>query len=44
MLSGDNGILQKATEAKKNTEIATIIEQARTDILAQIAENKGKIV
>lgn len=42
MLSGDNGILQKATEAKTNTERASIIEQARTDILGQIAENKGK--
>ena len=42
MLSGDNGILQKATNAKIDTEKASIIEQARTDILAQIAENKGK--
>ena len=42
MLSGDNSILQKATDAKTNTEKASIIEQARTDILAQISENKGK--
>ncbi len=42
MLSGDNSILQRATDAKINTEKASIIEQARTDILAQIAENKGE--
>ena len=42
MLSGNNGILQRATDAKKQTERATIIETAKTDILGQIAENKGK--
>ena len=42
MLAGDNGILQRATDAKTNTERANIIEQARTDILGQIAENKGE--
>lgn len=42
MLSGDNSILQKATDAKTSTEKATIIEQAKTDILGQIAENKGE--
>ena len=41
MLSGDNGILQRATDAKIRTEKATIIESAKTDILGQIAENKG---
>ena len=41
MLSGDNGILQRATEAKTNTERISVIEQAQTDILGQIAENKG---
>ena len=41
MLSGDNSILQKATEAKTRTERATIIESAQTDILGQQAENKG---
>ena len=42
MLSGDNSILQKATDAKERTERASIIEQARTDILGQVAENKGE--
>ena len=42
MLSWDNGILQKATDAKTNTERASVIEQARTYILGQIAENKGE--
>ena len=32
MLSGDNGILQKSTDAKINTEKAQIIENAQTDI------------
>ena len=41
MLSGDNGVLQRATDAKEKTERATIIETAKTDILGQIAENKG---
>ena len=44
MLSGDNGILQKATDAKTRTERATIIENAQTDILGQQAENKGKSI
>ena len=42
MLSGDNGILQKATDAKTNTDKAQIVENAKIDILAQIAENKGE--
>ena len=42
MLTGDNGILQRAGEAKEKTEEAQIIEEARMDILAKIAENKGK--
>ena len=41
MLSGDNGILQKATEAKTKTERQSIVEQARTDVLGYQAENKG---
>ena len=41
MLSGDNGILQKAIDAKTKTERASVIEQARTDILGQVAENNG---
>ena len=38
MLSGDNGILQKATDAKTNTERAEAKEQARMDIMAYIAD------
>lgn len=41
MLSGDNGILQRATDAKTNTERRSIIEQARLDILAGITDKKG---
>ena len=44
MLSGDNGILQRATDAKTNTERASVIEQAQTEILGQIAENKGETI
>lgn len=42
MLSGDNGLLQRATDAKEKTERAEIVENARLDVLAQIAENKGE--
>ncbi len=42
MLTGDNSILQKTTEAKTNTERKSVIELAQTDILGQIAENKGE--
>ena len=41
MLTGNNSILQKATDAKNNTERASVIEQARTDVLGYQAENKG---
>ena len=41
MLAGDNSILQKATDAKINTEKAQIIENAQTDILGQQTENKS---
>ncbi len=42
MLSGDNGILQKATQSKEKTERAEIIENAKLDILAKISEKKGE--
>ncbi len=42
MLTGNNSILQKATDAKMNTERKSVIELAQTDILGQIAENKGE--
>ena len=38
MLSGDNGILQKSTEAKRTTERAEAKEQAQMDIMAYIAD------
>ena len=41
MLSGNNGILQRATEAKQDTERQSIIEQARIDVLGYQADNKG---
>ena len=43
MLSGDNGILQKSTEAKRTTEIAEIIETAQMDILGKQTENHGSL-
>ena len=42
MLTGNNGILQKATDAKEKTEIEQVVEYAKLDVLAQIAENNGK--
>ena len=42
MLTGDNSILKRAVDAKERTERAEIIESAKTDILGQIAENKGE--
>ena len=41
MLSGDNSVLQKATDAKTNTERTNIIEQAKLDLLAGITDKKG---
>ena len=41
LLSGDNGVLKRAGEAKTISEKQGIIEQAKIDILGQQAENKG---
>ena len=41
MLTGDNGILTQAQNAKKETEIAKIIEEVRLDILGKQTENGG---
>ena len=38
-LSGDNGILKNAGEAKQETEKAQIIEQAKIDILGKQTDN-----
>ena len=42
MLTGNNGILNRAGEAKEKNDRMGIIEQARIDILDKIAENKGE--
>ena len=38
-LTGENGILTRASDAKEETEKASVIEQAQTDLLAKQAEN-----
>lgn len=42
MLSGDNSILQRATEAKQDSEREEAKEQARMDIMAYIADKTAK--
>ena len=42
-LTGDNGILTKASEASKQTEIAEVKEKVQTDILTKQTENEGNI-
>ncbi len=42
MLSGDNSILQKATDAKTSSERAEAKEQAQMDIMAYIADKTAK--
>jgi len=42
ILAGDNSILQRSTYAKERTGIAEVVENAKLDVLAQIAENKGE--
>lgn len=41
-LTGDNGILTKANEAKKETEIASVKEQAQLDIANWVSERLEK--
>ena len=41
MLSGDNSILKKATDAKEMTDKAQVVEKARLDIMAKVAEKRG---
>lgn len=41
MLSGDNGILQRSADAKERNGVAEVVEKAKLNILAQIADNKG---
>lgn len=42
MLSGNNGILSRAGEAKERTERSEIIEKARLEIIRGITDNNGK--
>ena len=42
MLSGDNSILSRATNAKKMTDKSQIVEQARLDILGVIADKSSQ--
>ena len=42
MLTGDNGILKKAGEAKEDTERSQIIETAQMDILRKTMEKNGE--
>ena len=42
-LTGENGVLSKATTAQKTNQRMEIIENARIDILAIQSENKGQI-
>ena len=42
-LMGDNGLINKAKDAKIKTEIASIKEEIQTDILGKQAENNGNI-
>ena len=43
MLTGDNGILNKAAEAKVQTEIASLIERVRLDIFEKQMIGSGEI-
>ena len=42
-LIGDNGLINKAKDAKIKTDIASIKEEIRTDILGKQTENQGNI-
>lgn len=44
MLTGDNGVLTQAQNAKNQTERSTIIENAKVDILEIISENNGETI
>lgn len=42
-LTGQNGILSRANDAKKDTQIAEVKERSKTDILGVQSENNGNI-
>lgn len=43
ILTGDNGVITRAMEARNVTQIAEVIERAKTDILGIQAQNSGNI-
>ncbi len=43
ILTGENGIINRATDAKIQTEIANIKEQIQIEILSEQADNQGNI-
>ena len=43
MLSGDNSILKRTTDAKEKTERQAIIETAQMDIIGKQTENHGRL-
>ena len=43
MLSGDNGILQKATAAKENTDNSQIVEKVQLAYTAALADGNGEL-
>ena len=42
-LTGENGILTRASDAKEQTEIAEVKERVQTDILGEQAGNNGEL-
>ena len=44
MLTGENGILKRAQEAKEKTELASKKEEAQINVLEQIIENEGETI
>lgn len=40
-LTGENGILTRAQDAKEQTEIASLVEQVQVDILGELANKNG---
>ena len=43
MLSGDNGVLQKATTAKENTDSSQIQERINLAYHSSLVEGQGKV-
>ena len=43
-ITGNNGILQRASDAKEKTEIEKVIELAKMDILNQLMENRSSLI